>query len=78
MSINTRRGSRNQVSLKNLICDLRVLRGEMLPSELVHRSGILAGQLLILASEYQRGRRPSKSTLRGFLHLVTGEGRKAA
>lgn len=65
-------------SLRNLICDLRLLRHEMLPSERLHRSGILAGQLLILASEYQRGRTPSKRKLRGFLRLISGESEKAA
>jgi hypothetical protein len=72
----TRQGRKSP--LKKFICDLRLLRGEMLSSERLHRSGILAGQLLILASEYQRGRQPSRRKLRGFLRLICGEEKAAA
>lgn len=73
MEIRTQNNPTRQVPLRSFIQDLRVLRGEMLTSERLHRSGILAGQLLILASEYQRGRRPSRRKLRGFLRLVCDE-----
>lgn len=73
MRIQAQSSPTRQSPIRSLIRDLRILRGEMLTSERLHRSGILAGQLLILASEYQRGRRPSRRKLRGFLRFVCDE-----
>jgi len=77
MRIETQSSPNRQAPLESLIRGLRVLRGEMLSSERLCHSGILAGQLLILVSEYQRGSRPSRRKLRGFLRLVCDE-REAA
>jgi hypothetical protein len=64
----------SQVSpLEILIGDLRDIRAKMLATEKRRRSGVLAGQLLILARSYQVGRRPSRRTLKRFFWFVSGE-----
>lgn len=60
-------------SLELLIADLRGLRDEMIKRDRRERWAILAGQLALLAREYQRGCRPSRKTLRRFFHFVAGE-----
>ncbi len=59
--------------LESLIADLRSLRDAMIAKDRHRRSAILAGQLVLLAREYQRGRRPSERTLRRFFSFVTRE-----
>lgn len=59
------------VALQNFISDLRNLRRKMVTSERFHRSGLLAGELLILATHYQSGRRPSVRKLKRFLQFIT-------
>jgi hypothetical protein len=56
-----------------LIGDLRHLRETSLARERKRRSGVLAGQLLILARSYQSGRRPTRRTLRRFFFFVAKE-----
>lgn len=71
--INSAARASQESPLENFISDLRGLRRRMVPSERFHRSGILAGQLLILASHYQNGNRPSNRKLKRFLHFITRE-----
>jgi len=59
--------------LESLIADLRGLRDGMIGRDKRHRAAILAGQLALLAREYQRGRRPSRKTLKRFFHFVARE-----
>lgn len=59
--------------LKWLISDLRGFRDGMIGKDRWHRAGILAGQLALLAREYERGRRPSRKALKRFLHFVARE-----
>lgn len=73
MHIEAQSSCTRQATLKTLIRDLRVVRGEMVFTERQHRSGVLAGQLLLLALEYQHGHRPSRRRLRGFLRFVCDE-----
>jgi hypothetical protein len=61
----------SQDPLASFIDDLRRLRGKLVTSERFHKSGILAGELLILAAHYQSGRRPNASKLKRFLWLIT-------
>lgn len=60
-------------ALESLIADLCGLRDGMIATDRRRRSGILAGQLALLAREYQRGRRPSRKTLKRFFHFVARE-----
>ncbi len=59
--------------LEFLIADLRGLRDGMVAKDRHRRSAILAGQLALLAREYQKGRRPSRKTLKRFFHFVARE-----
>jgi len=59
--------------LEFLIADLRGLRDGMIAKDRHRRSAILAGQLVLLAREYQSGRRPSRKTLKRFFHFVARE-----
>ncbi len=59
--------------LESLIADLRGLRDGMIATDRRHRTAILAGQLALLAREYQKGRRPSRKTLKHFFHFVARE-----
>jgi hypothetical protein len=59
--------------LKWLINDLRGFRDGMIGKERSHRAAILAGQLALLAREYERGRRPSRKTLKQFFRFVARE-----
>jgi hypothetical protein len=43
----------------------------MITSERFHRSGLLAGELLILATHYRSGRRPTERKLKRFLRFIT-------
>jgi hypothetical protein len=61
----------SQDALVSFIEDLRRLRGKLVTSERFHKSGILAGELLILAAHYQSGKRPSTKKLKRFLWLIT-------
>jgi len=61
--------------LDSLIDDLRQFRDGSITKDRRRRSAIIAGQVLILALEYQAGRRPSRRTLKGFFYLL---GREAA
>ena len=66
----------NQVQpapLDILIDDLRDIRTKMLSTEKRRRSGVLAGQLLILARSYQSGKRPNRRTLKRFFWFVSRE-----
>lgn len=56
-----------------LIADLQSLRNKSVSVEKRRRSGIVAGQLLILAREYQNGRRPNRRTLKRFFYFVAKE-----
>jgi hypothetical protein len=56
-----------------LIADLRTLRDGMIATDWRRRTAILAGQLALLAREYQRGRRPSRKMLKRFFHFVARE-----
>jgi hypothetical protein len=60
-------------ALDLLITDLRDIRAKMLATEKRRRSGILAGQVLILARSYQAGRRPSHRSLKRFLWFLSRE-----
>ena len=62
-----------EVPLEILIDDLRAIRAKMLPTEKRRKSGVLAGQLLILAQSYQSGKRPSRRTLKRFFWFVAKE-----
>jgi hypothetical protein len=59
--------------LELLIADLRGIRDGMMATDQRRRTGILAGQLALLAREYQKGRRPSRKTLKRFFHFVARE-----
>ena len=59
--------------LKWLITDLRGFRDGMIGKERWYRAAILAGQLALLAREYERGRRPSRKALKRFFHFVARE-----
>jgi hypothetical protein len=59
--------------LESLIADLRDLRDGMIATDRRRRAAILAGQLALLAREYQKGRRPSRKTLKHFFHFVARE-----
>lgn len=59
--------------LEFLIADLRAFRDGRIEKDRHRRSAILAGQLALLACEYQRGRRPSRKTLKRFFHFVARE-----
>jgi hypothetical protein len=59
--------------LDSLITDLRALRSGMIATDRRRRSAILIGQLTLLASEYRKGRRPSRHTLKRFFHFVARE-----
>jgi hypothetical protein len=61
----------SQDPLASFIADLCDLRRGMVTSERWHRSGILAGELVILAAHYQSGKRPSTKKLKRFLWLIT-------
>jgi hypothetical protein len=61
----------SQDPLASFIDDLRRLRGKLVTSERFHKSGILAGELLILAAHYQSGKRPTTKKLKRFLWLIT-------
>ncbi len=64
----------SQVSpLEVLISDLGEVRRKLLTAERRRKSGVLAGQLLILARSYQEGKRPSRRSLRRFFHFVARE-----
>ncbi len=65
--------SNRSLPLERLISDLRVMRARMLTSDKRRPSGVLAGQLLILAQTYQSGRRPSRHTLKRFFWFVSRE-----
>jgi hypothetical protein len=65
--------SSQNLPLENLISDLSLMRARMLTSGRRRQSGVLAGQLLILAQIYQTGRRPSRHTLNRFFRLVSRE-----
>jgi hypothetical protein len=60
----------SQDPLASFIDDLRDLRGKLVTSERFHKGGILAGELLILVSHYQSGKRPSTKKLKRFLWLI--------
>jgi hypothetical protein len=60
-------------SLKWLITDLRGFRDGMIGNDRWHRAAILAGQLALLAREYERGRRPSRKALKRFFQFVARE-----
>lgn len=59
--------------LESLIADLRDLRDGLIARDRRQRAAILAGQLALLAAEYQRGRRPSRKNLRLFFRFVAGD-----
>lgn len=59
--------------LNSLIHDLRQFRDHSIGKEKRRRSAVLAGQLLILAREYQNGRRPNRRTLKRFFYFVARE-----
>lgn len=59
--------------MESLVADLRGLRDARIATDRRCRSAILAGQLLLLVREYQRGRRPSRKTLKRFFHFVARE-----
>jgi hypothetical protein len=59
--------------LDSLITDLRALRSSMISKDRRRRSAILIGQLTLLASEYRKGHRPSRHTLKRFFHFVARE-----
>ena len=59
--------------LETLISDLGEIRRKMIAAERRRKSGVLAGQLLILARSYQQGKRPSRRTLKRFFYFVTRE-----
>jgi hypothetical protein len=65
--------SSQELPLEILIDDLRAIRAKMLPIEKRRKTGVLAGQLLILARSYQSGRRPSRHTLKRFFWLISKE-----
>jgi hypothetical protein len=67
------KSSSQNLPLENLISDLRWVRARMLPTGRRRPSGVLAGQLLILALTYQTGRRPSRHTLNRFFRFVSRE-----
>ena len=67
------KSSGQDLPLENLISDLRLMRARMLTSGRRRPSGVLAGQLLILAQTYQTGRRPSRHTLKRFFRFVSRE-----
>ena len=56
-----------------LIADLQNLRDKSVSVEKRRRSAIVAGQLLILAREYQNGHRPNRRTLKRFFYFVARE-----
>jgi hypothetical protein len=58
-------------ALQNFISDLRSLRRKLVTSERFHKGGVLAGELLLLASHYQSGKRPSTKKLKRFLWFIT-------
>ncbi len=60
-------------ALQSLIADLRGLRDGMIATDRRGRSAILIGQFALLAREYQRGRRPSRKTLKRFFRIVARE-----
>jgi hypothetical protein len=66
-------GTESQDSLETFISDLSSLRRNLLATEKRRRSGVLAGQLLILARSYQSGKRPSRRTLKRFFYFVARE-----
>lgn len=59
--------------LEWLVTDMRGFRDAMIRKERWHRAAILAGQLALLAREYQCGRRPSCKALKRFFHFVARE-----
>ena len=59
--------------IDSLITDLRGLRAGMIEKDRRRRSAILIGQLALLASEYQKGRRPSRRNLKRFFYFVSRE-----
>jgi hypothetical protein len=64
----------SQVSpLDLLVRDLGEIRRKMFAAERRRKSGVLAGQLLILARSYQQGKRPSRRTLKRFFYFVARE-----
>lgn len=67
------RTSSDLAPLESLIADLRGLRDGMIATDRRHRAAILAGQLALLVREYQKGRRPSRKTLKHFFDFVARE-----
>jgi hypothetical protein len=59
--------------LDALVNDLSEIRRKMFAAERRRKSGVLAGQLLILARSYQEGKRPSRRTLKRFFYFVARE-----
>lgn len=63
-------------ALNSLIADLQIIRDRMVRSDRRRRSGVLAGQFLILARQYAE-RPPSRKTVRRFFHLIARDGEAA-
>jgi len=61
--------------LDSLIQDLRTFRDGSISKDnrSRRRSAVLAGQLLLLAREYQAGNRPNRRTLKRFFYFVARE-----
>ena len=61
--------------IDSLIQDLRTFREGSISkdNQTRRRSAILAGQIAILAREYQTGKRPNRRTLKRFLYFVSRE-----
>jgi hypothetical protein len=59
--------------MESLVADLHGLRDAMIVTDRRRRSAILTGQLLLLVREYQRGRRPSRKSLKRFFQFVARE-----
>jgi hypothetical protein len=59
-----------QVALEGVVRDLRVIRQRSFSTNPRSRTGIVAGQLLLLLRELQGGKRPSRRSLRGFVRFV--------
>lgn len=78
LSHNTSKSQQNGLipnlsPLESLIADLRGLRDALFVRDRGQRAAILAGQLALLAREYQRGRRPSHKNLKRFFRFVARE-----
>jgi hypothetical protein len=67
------RSRRTASPLALVIGDLRTQRNELLPICHLRHVGRVAGQLVLLLREYERGKRPSRRTLRIFLGLMGRE-----